>query len=383
MRLHPRLRSAVAALPMASSSSSTTTTTTTSLARGAATRSVATAAAAAAAATRTTTTTRRTLSTTTRVAQTGAWRGTQQQQQQRSSFAAAAALATAVALSTTTTSPPQAEEAAPPATTPTPEQQQQEQDHAANGTLSPDACEVRYFAAFLHTDAREEFLACFPPTHANVVADHMTVAYNPKDERLAMAASNLGRPVDVMVLAIVKDDFCETALVRVDKLTKDDDGGLPFPPENEHPHVTLSLARLDDPEHQAVYSNELLRRVMRETNGEVRDFADGKGTTMMVLAHPYRLHTTACVSDLWRRGADRCGEPECGFCRFMKMGPCGKEFAAWEACLDACKEKDEDFVEKCAPQTLALKACVDVNPKYYYAVLDGGGASGEEAPQQA
>ena len=31
------------------------------------------------------------------------------------------------------------------------------------------------------------------------------------------------------------------------------------------------------------------------------------------------------------RLAATSAKPECGFCRFMKNGPCGKEFEAWEA----------------------------------------------------
>ena len=30
--------------------------------------------------------------------------------------------------------------------------------------------------------------------------------------------------------------------------------------------------------------------------------------------------------------------PECGFCLFMRAGPCGEEFKAWEKCLDNCKK---------------------------------------------
>lgn len=57
--------------------------------------------------------------------------------------------------------------------------------------------------------------------------------------------------------------------------------------------------------------------------------------------------------------------PECGFCRFMKNGPCGDVFIAWEACVDAAKDAGEDFVERCGKATLALKACTDQHPEYY------------------
>ena len=61
----------------------------------------------------------------------------------------------------------------------------------------------------------------------------------------------------------------------------------------------------------------------------------------------------------------RTAEPECGFCRFMKNGPCGAEFVAWEACVDAARDAGEDFVQKCGKATLLLKACTDAHPEYY------------------
>jgi len=241
--------------------------------------------------------------------------------------------------------------------------------HIEGTDLGPSPPKARYFAAFLHSASRDALLESFPPAHATVVADHMTVSYDPRDDRLAAAAMNLKRPVDLEVVGIARDAWCEAALVRVVRATADDDGGLSVAVENEHAHVTLSLARADDPARSALYSNELLARVLGATGGEARDYDDGHGTTFLRLAHPFPLRATACVSDLWHRDADRCGEPrECGFCRFMKLGPCGAQFEAWEVCLDACKEADEDFVDKCSAHTLALKECVDANPLYYYSV---------------
>jgi len=57
--------------------------------------------------------------------------------------------------------------------------------------------------------------------------------------------------------------------------------------------------------------------------------------------------------------------PECGFCRFMKMGPCGAEFAAWEKCIEAARDTKADFVDLCGAQTMTLKQCTDKHPEYY------------------
>jgi len=72
-------------------------------------------------------------------------------------------------------------------------------------------------------------------------------------------------------------------------------------------------------------------------------------------------------------------KPECGFCRFMKNGPCGKEFEAWEACIDRAREKDTDFVELCGASTMALKECTDKHPEYY-GELGGGDENDADKP---
>ena len=66
-------------------------------------------------------------------------------------------------------------------------------------------------------------------------------------------------------------------------------------------------------------------------------------------------------------------EEECGFCRFMKGGSCKATFVAWEDCVDAAKDAKEDFVEKCAAQTAALRDCMIANPGYYGDMLEGAG----------
>lgn len=76
-----------------------------------------------------------------------------------------------------------------------------------------------------------------------------------------------------------------------------------------------------------------------------------------------RLIDEAGAARLALRG--RTLVPECGFCRFMKNGPCGDEFVAWEACVDKAKESGADFVEACGKTTLDLKACTDRHPEYY------------------
>ena len=105
--------------------------------------------------------------------------------------------------------------------------------------------------------------------------------------------------------------------------------------------------------------------------GELPD-RDGGTRTVTV-----RLIDEAGAARLNLRG--RTLAPECGFCRFMKDGPCGDQFVAWEACVDAAKESGEDFVDACGKPTLALKACTDAHPEYYGALSDDGEGEGDDA----
>jgi len=72
-------------------------------------------------------------------------------------------------------------------------------------------------------------------------------------------------------------------------------------------------------------------------------------------------------------------EEECGFCLFMKAGPCGKRFAAWEACVDNADTVSSKIVEKCAQMTHFLKDCMVSNPEYYGPVLQAEKAMDEQA----
>ena len=105
--------------------------------------------------------------------------------------------------------------------------------------------------------------------------------------------------------------------------------------------------------------------------GELSGPRDASPRTITV-----RLIDAASAARLDLRG--RTLVPECGFCRFMKDGPCGEEFIAWEACVDAAKESGADFVEACGKPTLALKACTDRHPEYYGMLNDDGDAEDDD-----
>ncbi|CAK9222373.1 unnamed protein product [Sphagnum troendelagicum] len=68
-------------------------------------------------------------------------------------------------------------------------------------------------------------------------------------------------------------------------------------------------------------------------------------------------------------GKEEGEEEECGFCLFMKAGPCGKRFSQWEKCVEEAESTGTNIVEKCAPVTHLLKDCMELHPEYYGPVL--------------
>ncbi|KAJ8601942.1 hypothetical protein CTAYLR_004462 [Chrysophaeum taylorii] len=54
---------------------------------------------------------------------------------------------------------------------------------------------------------------------------------------------------------------------------------------------------------------------------------------------------------------------DCGFCLFMRAGPCGADFRSWEACVKAYQ--NEDFARKCMGATSKLTKCMQQNKDYY------------------
>merc|ERR1712146_877808 len=62
-------------------------------------------------------------------------------------------------------------------------------------------------------------------------------------------------------------------------------------------------------------------------------------------------------------------EEGCGFCKFMRAGPCGDVFTGWEECIETGRKGGADYVESCLNETAALKLCMEKNPDYYGPLL--------------
>ena len=63
--------------------------------------------------------------------------------------------------------------------------------------------------------------------------------------------------------------------------------------------------------------------------------------------------------------ADSKEEEDCGFCTYMRAGPCGEVFTAWEKCVEDHRSRDEDFAKGCVPATRALTECMSEHKDYY------------------
>ena len=87
----------------------------------------------------------------------------------------------------------------------------------------------------------------------------------------------------------------------------------------------------------------------------------------------------AAKADDAAKGED--GEEDCGFCTYMRAGPCGEVFTAWEACVEDHRSRDEDFAKGCVPATRALTECMSEHKEYYE--LPDQEAPAADAPETA
>ena len=74
-------------------------------------------------------------------------------------------------------------------------------------------------------------------------------------------------------------------------------------------------------------------------------------------------------------------EEDCGFCTYMRAGPCGEVCTAWEKCVEDHRSRDEDFAKGCVPATRALTECMSEHKDYYE--LPDQEAPAENAPETA
>ena len=78
------------------------------------------------------------------------------------------------------------------------------------------------------------------------------------------------------------------------------------------------------------------------------------------------------ASDVEAREEGEEEEESCPFCKFMKAGPCGKQFSSWEKCVDEAEAAERDIVSDCKTHTQAMTICMEANTDYYSPVLETG-----------
>ncbi|CAH0481238.1 unnamed protein product [Peronospora belbahrii] len=223
----------------------------------------------------------------------------------------------------------------------------------------------------------------------------VVLRFQPTYEEQEAFAPLFGRAANLRVHGVAEDAHAQTVLVAV---TTETGESLEYEDAAEPAHLTLSTSAEG---LSAGYSSVLLERL--RASDKLRYLLDEEKTTTywtgelpafdskhLPLFSPFpaveatvtkldakqseelALQGTVCLSSQFDAVTWECTAPkaECGFCKFMKAGPCGKEFTAWEACLDRCKKSGEDFIEQCGAQTLGLRDCVDANPEYYHVLND-------------
>ncbi|TYZ61919.1 hypothetical protein PybrP1_005684 [[Pythium] brassicae (nom. inval.)] len=285
---------------------------------------------------------------------------------------------------------------------------------------------VEFVGVFLAKESAQQLKERFPAKFAVAADDtlYLVLKYNPSEQEKEAFEPILGADAQIRVkgeapsrVAPRLTDCLERAQVLVAVTTADGDP-IEYDSGAEHAHITLSAAE-GAGGLNAGYSNVLLERL--RASDKLRFLLDepspaagpeSAGTsewfgalpafeskyfplynpfpaTEAKLARttesadaPLELKGTVCVSSAYDAETGACAagsqKPECGFCKFMKAGPCGREFSAWEACLDRSKKEGSDFIDKCSAPTLALRDCVDANPEYYSVLNDPPAADDEQ-----
>ena len=100
-----------------------------------------------------------------------------------------------------------------------------------------------YWAVLLWYTEKKRLLNKLKPSHPNIYAEHMTIVFNPTQERDEMMMKQLGQMRALIVTGFGLDDKGDAVVVTGERRV---DGGIP--------HITISCAKGTKP----FYSNQLL-----------------------------------------------------------------------------------------------------------------------------
>ena len=283
-----------------------------------------------------------------------------------------------------------AEEAEPSSSTPSPSSEDNNSNKAEKSAADQVEIPNTIVSIYLNSESKEMLKARFPGMFSNERYDHLTVHFDPSQSDLKSVYKLLGNEYSIQALALVSN---ESSQVLYCQIKQKDGGGRNIHSSNKYPHVTLTFSNSTD----ANASNLLLQRAdargLLEVaavskkfswNGVLPVWKDEKGK--LYAATKVRVESvkgesspllvgTLCSNRHWKK-ADMestngemdtyyCDKPTCGFCEFMKGGPCRDVFIQWEICVDKCNDVSSDFVDECTTQTIQLKDCIDSNQEYY------------------
>ena len=275
-------------------------------------------------------------------------------------------------------------------------------EEEASAAVIPEDRPRTVVSIYLNNETKRKLKEQFPTLFSNERYDHLTIYFNPSDGELKPVYKLLGNEFSMQPLAHVSN---ESSQVLYCKIVKNEDGSRNIQSSNKYPHVTLSFSDSTN----ANASNLLLQRadargVLKvaagsstfKWNGVLPVWKDEKGklhsaTRVNVESVKskmnYLLDGTLCTDRHWKKIEQQaveddgdeaavvmeedkedtyyCDKPTCGFCEFMKGGPCREVFINWENCVDKCNDVSSDFVDECSDQTIKLKECIDSNQEYY------------------
>jgi hypothetical protein len=249
-----------------------------------------------------------------------------------------------------------------------------------------DNDEKGWVALYLDEKSQEKIKEQFGQhTYANVDGKYLTLQYNPSEEEYALITDTIGMEniqIEPVALVTSKTDqilYCDIIG------QKNIDGGsesIRFDSRitsmDVHPHIVLSTTK-STVERDGVHETlaQVAASSLLDLSRNSKEFfwsgmmpaVEGGGESVEMSVQRISgltLNSTVCTNFRWDESTISCKPPgECGFCKFMRAGPCGEVFTAWEDCIDACKKDDSDFVDICGTKTMALKDCVDAHPEYY------------------
>nr|CCA23646.1 conserved hypothetical protein [Albugo laibachii Nc14] len=260
---------------------------------------------------------------------------------------------------------------------------------------------TEFFGFFPARESVAALKKAFPRVNEKAEEEKLfsAVKLNPSVEEKEVFSPLFGEKAVAHVKAFVEDANAQAILVDLKT-----ENGEPIPLNSVAPeslHVPLTSA-LGFHNYNIGYTNVLMERLQAaglierlfDTNmNELSEKLEAYDSKKLSLFNPFpatdvhlyrqqdplQVKGTFCMSSDYDAENETCtrqGKAECGFCKFMRAGPCGTEFTAWEKCLDECKMKGEDFIEKCGKETLDMRDCIERHPEYYR-ILDD---SDEQSP---